>query len=82
MPRNGLVTTDDPERKAEAGAGKRDRAQKKQGQKLPEDLILADVEEDVPADLLRHVDFVPGDELADHLAEAEGEDDEVDARQP
>ena len=81
---DGLVIADDVERQPQArtaGEPADQEDQDGQRQQLPEDLLRADVEEDVAAHRVRDLDLVPGDDLADELRQAEGEDDEEDAAQ-
>ena len=84
MPGDHLVAADDAEREAEPRAADAPARQIDRGgerQQLPVDHRLVDTGQHHEPARRSHGGLHPGDELADHLGEAESEDHEIDARQ-
>ncbi len=79
-----LVLADDADGKAEPGVADQpagDQYHDDERQQAASRCLPSGVGEDVAPDRAVDVDFVPGDQLADELGQAEAEDHEIDSRQ-
>ena len=79
-----LVLADDADGKAKPGVADQpagDQYHDDERQQAPVDAFRGGVGEDVAPDRAVDVDFIPGDQLADELGQAEAEDHEIDSRQ-